>query len=74
MKVKIPLKRRYEALRQAILEEPESHSSIKYMFYDRSSPFPHVCLDSAYPRELRDLVDVEESRGRKRPRAAMEAP
>jgi hypothetical protein len=73
VKVKKPLKRRYEELRQAILKEPEKHFSIKYLFYDQTGPLPDVCLDPEYPRELRDLVDVEEPRGRKRPRAAMEA-
>ena len=55
---KTPLKQRYEALREAILQEPAAHFSIKYLFYDQSSPYPEVCLDPAYPRELRELVET----------------
>jgi hypothetical protein len=61
-------------LRKTILEEPQTHFAVKYLFYDRSSPYPDVCLDPAYPRELRDLVEIEGQppRGLKRPRNATE--
>ena len=52
------LKQRYEALREVIMQEPANHFSIKYMYYDQSSPYPEVCLDPAYPRELRELVEM----------------
>ena len=55
---KTPLKQRYEALRESILQEPGAHFSIKYLYYDQSCPLPKVCLDKAYPKELRDLVDT----------------
>jgi hypothetical protein len=55
---KTPLKERYDTLRETILQEPEKPFSIKYLFYDQSSPFPEVCLDKAYPKELRDLVET----------------
>ena len=45
---------RYNTLREAIMQEPEKHFSIKYLYYDQSSPYPEVCLDPTYPRELRD--------------------
>ena len=55
---KTPLKQRYNVLRETILQEPAKHFSIKYLYYDQSSPYPEVCLDPAYPRELRDLVET----------------
>ena len=53
---KVPLKARYDSLREAIMKEPAKQFSIQYLFYDQSSPYPEVCLDPAYPRELRALV------------------
>jgi hypothetical protein len=40
------------------MQEPSKHFSIKYLYYDSSSPLPEVCLDPAYPRELRELVEM----------------
>jgi hypothetical protein len=53
-----PLKERYDALREVIMREPAQRFSIRYLYYDQSSPYPEVCLDPAYPRELRDLVET----------------
>ena len=55
---KVTHKERHDRLRAAILEEPARHFSITYMFYDQSSPYPDVCLDPAFPRELRELVTL----------------
>jgi hypothetical protein len=52
------LKQRYDVLREVIMQQPAKHFSIKYLFYDSSSPYPEVCLDPAYPRELRELVEM----------------
>ena len=57
-RAKTPLKERYDALRETILQEPEKPFSIKYLYYDQSCPLPEVCLDPAYPGELRDLVET----------------
>ena len=57
-KKRTPLKDRYSALRGEIMKEPSTHFAIKYMYYDQSSPYPEVCLDPAYPRELRDIVEM----------------
>ena len=55
---KVPLKARYDSLRGSIFREPAKQFTIRYLFYDQSSPYPEVCLDPAYPRELRELVEV----------------
>ena len=52
------LKKRYDALREVIMQEPAQRFSIRYLYYDQSSPYPEVCLDPAYPRELRDPVET----------------
>ena len=49
---------RYEVLCETIVQESKKDFSIKYLYYDQSSPYPEVCLDPAYPRELRDLVET----------------
>ena len=54
--VGVPMKDRHARLLEMILETPTKHFSITYLYYDQSSPYPDVCLDPAYPRELRDLV------------------
>ena len=53
---KVTPKARYDSLREAIMKEPAKQFSIHYLFYDQSSPYPEVCLDPAYQRELRALV------------------
>ena len=49
-------KDRLEKLRQTLVTEPDTHFSIVYLFYNRSSPLTDVCLDPAYPRELREIA------------------
>jgi hypothetical protein len=58
---RVPMKERHERLLQAIMTPPANHFSITYLYYDQSSPYPDVCLDPAYPRELRGIVEVPAS-------------
>ena len=53
---KVAPKDRLEKLRQTLTTEPDTHFSIAYLFYDQSAPLPDVCLDPAYPRELREIA------------------
>ena len=53
---KVLMKDRHIRLLEAIRDEPGQQFEIRYMFYDQSSPFPEVCLDPDFPKELRDLV------------------
>ena len=52
------MKERHNALGETIMEEPKKHFFIRYLNYDQSSPYPEVCLDPAYPRQLQELVET----------------
>jgi hypothetical protein len=53
---KVAPKDRLERLRQTLATEPDTHFCITYLFYNQSSPLADVCLDPAYPRELREIA------------------